>query len=100
LRKWKDRRHAILFQHLPKQGKLTAEAGRDIRRCRDQDPVVKHLLPAYKTKRRLQGPDRTIERRLEPLADQLFDESDADPEQTASGYVSMPRKALRYERGP
>src|SRR5690554_1800090 len=84
LRELEDRRSTILTS-IQEQGKLTPELERDIRRAETKTTLEDLYLP-YKPKRRTRG-QIALEAGLGPLAEQLYDNPELDPQQLAAGFV-------------
>ncbi|MBU4612807.1 RNA-binding transcriptional accessory protein [Achromobacter sp. GG226] len=85
LREMLDRRHAIL-QSVHEQGKLTPELRAAIDAA-DSKQRLEDLYAPYKPKRRTRA-QIAREAGLEPLADQLFANADADPQAAAQAFIN------------
>ncbi|MGB1091191.1 MAG: Tex family protein, partial [Oceanobacter sp.] len=84
LREMEDRRGTIL-KSIEEQGKLTDELKREILTADNKTRLEDLYLP-YKPKRRTKG-QIAIEAGLQPLADQLFENPQLNPEETANAFV-------------
>ncbi|WP_038890220.1 Tex family protein [Vibrio campbellii] len=84
LRELDDRRQTIL-KSIQEQGKLTPELEREITQA-DSKTRLEDLYLPYKPKRRTKG-QIAIEAGLEPLADQLWNHPQTEPESEASKYL-------------
>ena len=84
LRELDDRRQTIL-RSIEEQGKLTEELAHKIQQCESKTELEDLYLP-YKPKRRTKG-QIAIENGLQPLAQQLWEGKDLDPESLASTFV-------------
>ncbi|MBD1391119.1 RNA-binding transcriptional accessory protein [Neiella sp. HB171785] len=84
LRELNDRRDTIL-KSIDQQGKLTPELQEAIRQA-DSKSTLEDLYLPYKPKRRTKG-QIAIEAGLEPLADELLNAANGDPEHMAQAYV-------------
>ncbi|PQJ65311.1 RNA-binding transcriptional accessory protein [Vibrio jasicida] len=84
LRELDDRRQTIL-KSIQEQGKLTPELEQEITRA-DSKTRLEDLYLPYKPKRRTKG-QIAIEAGLEPLADQLWNHPQTEPESEASKYL-------------
>ncbi len=84
LRELEDRRGSILAS-IEEQGKLTPELERDIRQAETKTTLEDLYLP-YKPKRRTRG-QIALEAGLGPLAEQLYDNPELDPQQRAAEFV-------------
>ncbi|MCG6324640.1 RNA-binding transcriptional accessory protein [Vibrio alginolyticus] len=84
LREMDDRRQAIL-KSIQEQGKLTPELEQEIAQA-DSKTRLEDLYLPYKPKRRTKG-QIAIEAGLEPLADQLWNHPQTEPESEASKYL-------------
>ncbi|WP_039985615.1 Tex family protein [Vibrio owensii] len=85
LRELDDRRQTIL-KSIQEQGKLTPELEREITQA-DSKTRLEDLYLPYKPKRRTKG-QIAIEAGLEPLADQLWNHPQTEPESEASKYLN------------
>lgn len=90
LRELEERRSFIL-KTIEGQDKLSAELKADIDKATSKTELEDLYLP-YKPKRRTKG-QIAIEAGLEPLANQLLDNSVLDPEVTATDFIS-PKKGI------
>ncbi|MCV6004064.1 RNA-binding transcriptional accessory protein, partial [Escherichia coli] len=79
-----DRRQTIL-KSIQEQGKLTPELEQEIAQA-DSKTRLEDLYLPYKPKRRTKG-QIAIEAGLEPLADQLWNHPQSEPESEASKYL-------------
>ncbi|WP_104026757.1 Tex family protein [Vibrio jasicida] len=84
LRELDDRRQTIL-KSIQEQGKLTPELEQEITQA-DSKTRLEDLYLPYKPKRRTKG-QIAIEAGLEPLADQLWNHPQTEPEREASKYL-------------
>ncbi|HHB1592880.1 TPA: Tex family protein [Vibrio campbellii] len=84
LRELDDRRQTIL-KSIQEQGKLTPELEQEITQADSKTRLEDFYLP-YKPKRRTKG-QIAIEAGLEPLADQLWNHPQTEPESEASKYL-------------
>ncbi|MEZ8767659.1 Tex family protein [Vibrio alginolyticus] len=84
LREMDDRRQTIL-KSIQEQGKLTPELEQEIAQA-DSKTRLEDLYLPYKPKRRTKG-QIAIEAGLEPLADQLWNNLQTEPESEASKYL-------------
>ncbi len=84
LRELNARRDTIL-ESIKKQGKLTSELEKQIRKA-DSKTLLEDLYLPYKPKRRTKA-QQAREAGLEPLADALLDDRSLLPEQAAEAYV-------------
>ncbi|WP_104048258.1 Tex family protein [Vibrio jasicida] len=84
LRELDDRRQTIL-KSIQEQGKLTPELEQEITQAGSKTRLEDLYLP-YKPKRRTKG-QIAIEAGLEPLADQLWNHPQTEPESEASKYL-------------
>ncbi len=84
LRELEDRRSTILGS-IQEQGKLTPELERDIRNAETKTALEDLYLP-YKPKRRTRG-QIALEAGLGPLAEQLYENPELDPQQLAAEFV-------------
>ncbi|MDW3056162.1 Tex family protein [Vibrio sp. 1978] len=84
LREMDDRRQTIL-RSIQEQGKLTPELEQEIAQA-DSKTRLEDLYLPYKPKRRTKG-QIAIEAGLEPLADQLWNHPQTEPEREASKYL-------------
>ncbi|MGR5530339.1 Tex family protein [Vibrio alfacsensis] len=84
LRELNDRRQTIL-KSIQEQGKLTPELEQAITQA-DSKTRLEDLYLPYKPKRRTKG-QIAIEAGLEPLADQLWDHPQTEPESEAAKYL-------------
>ncbi|KIF52952.1 Tex family protein [Vibrio owensii] len=84
LRELDDRRQTIL-KSVQEQGKLTPELEQEITQA-DSKTRLEDLYLPYKPKRRTKG-QIAIEAGLEPLADQLWNHPQTEPESEASKYL-------------
>ncbi|MEL7327465.1 MAG: Tex family protein [Pseudomonadota bacterium] len=84
LRELDDRRQTIL-KSIHEQGKLTPELEQEITQA-DSKTRLEDLYLPYKPKRRTKG-QIAIEAGLEPLADQLWNHPQTEPESEASKYL-------------
>ncbi|MEF1200639.1 Tex family protein [Vibrio owensii] len=84
LRELDDRRQTIL-NSIQEQGKLTPELEQEITQA-DSKTRLEDLYLPYKPKRRTKG-QIAIEAGLEPLADQLWNHPQTEPESEASKYL-------------
>ncbi|ELA9458754.1 Tex family protein [Vibrio alginolyticus] len=84
LRELDDRRQTIL-KSIQEQGKLTPELEQEITQA-DSKTRLEDLYLPYKPKRRTKG-QIAIEAGLEPLADQLWNHPQTEPENEASKYL-------------
>jgi len=84
LREMDDRRQIIL-KSIQEQGKLTPELEQEIAQA-DSKTRLEDLYLPYKPKRRTKG-QIAIEAGLEPLADQLWNHPQTEPESEASKYL-------------
>ncbi|HHP0465417.1 TPA: Tex family protein [Vibrio harveyi] len=84
LRELDDRRQTIL-KSIQEQGKLTPELEQEITQA-DSKTRLEDLYLPYKPKRRTKG-QIAIEAGLEPLADQLWNYPQTEPESEASKYL-------------
>ncbi len=84
LREMDDRRQTILTS-IQEQGKLTPELEQEIAQA-DSKTRLEDLYLPYKPKRRTKG-QIAIEAGLEPLADQLWNHPQTEPESEASKYL-------------
>lgn len=84
LRELDDRRQTIL-KSIQEQGKLTPELEQEITQA-DSKTRLEDLYLPYKPKRRTKG-QIAIEAGLEPLADQLWNHPQTEPESEASKYL-------------
>lgn len=84
LREMDDRRQTIL-KSIQEQGKLTPELEQEIAQA-DSKTRLEDLYLPYKPKRRTKG-QIAIEAGLEPLADQLWNHPQTEPESEASRYL-------------
>ncbi|MGB9544645.1 Tex family protein [Vibrio harveyi] len=84
LRELDDRRQTIL-KSIQEQGKLTPKLEQEITQA-DSKTRLEDLYLPYKPKRRTKG-QIAIEAGLEPLADQLWNHSQTEPESEASKYL-------------
>ncbi|MET2852614.1 Tex family protein [Vibrio owensii] len=84
LREMDDRRQTIL-KSIQEQGKLTPELEQEITQA-DSKTRLEDLYLPYKPKRRTKG-QIAIEAGLEPLADQLWNHPQTEPESEASKYL-------------
>lgn len=84
LREMDDRRQTIL-KSIQEQGKLTPELEQEIAQA-DSKTRLEDLYLPYKPKRRTKG-QSAIEAGLEPLADQLWNHPQTEPESEASKYL-------------
>ncbi|AUI85047.1 RNA-binding transcriptional accessory protein [Vibrio azureus] len=84
LREMDERRQAIL-KSIQEQGKLTPELEQAITQA-DSKTRLEDLYLPYKPKRRTKG-QIAIEAGLEPLADQLWNHPQTDPEGEANQYI-------------
>ncbi|YCO03530.1 Tex family protein [Vibrio sp. VNB-15] len=84
LRELNDRRQTIL-KSIQEQGKLTPELEQEITQA-DSKTRLEDLYLPYKPKRRTKG-QIAIEAGLEPLADQLWNHPQTEPESEASQYL-------------
>lgn len=84
LREMDDRRKTIL-KSIQEQGKLTPELEQEIAQA-DSKTRLEDLYLPYKPKRRTKG-QIAIEAGLEPLADQLWNHPQTEPESEASKYL-------------
>ena len=84
LRELEDRRSSILAS-IEEQGKLSPELERDIRQA-DTKTTLEDLYLPYKPKRRTRG-QIALEAGLGPLAEQLYDNPELDPQQLAAEFV-------------
>ncbi len=84
LRELDDRRQTIL-KSIQEQGKLTPELEQEIAQA-DSKTRLEDLYLPYKPKRRTKG-QIAIEAGLEPLADQLWNHPQTEPESEASKYL-------------
>lgn len=84
LREMDDRRQTIL-KSIQEQGKLTPELEQEIAQA-DSKTRLEDLYLPYKPKRRTKG-QIAIEAGLEPLADQLWNHPQTEPESEASKYL-------------
>lgn len=84
LREMEDRRSAIL-KNIEEQGKLTDELKSEILKADTKNRLEDLYLP-YKQKRRTKG-QIAIEAGLEPLADQLLENPDLNPEEQATSFI-------------
>lgn len=85
LRDLNERRHSIL-KSIQEQGKLTPELAAAIEQAETKTRLEDLYLP-FKPKRRTKG-QIAIEAGLAPLAQQLWEVADQDPEQAALAYVN------------
>lgn len=85
LRELDDRRQTIL-KSIQEQGKLTPELEQEITQA-DSKTRLEDLYLPYKPKRRTKG-QIAIEAGLEPLADQLWNHPQTEPESEASKYLN------------
>ena len=85
LRELNDRRHVII-KSINDQGKLTPELERELNGVESKTLLEDLYLP-YKPRRRTKG-QIAIEAGLEPLADQLWQHPELDPQQTAHRYLN------------
>ncbi|WP_038185933.1 Tex family protein [Vibrio rhizosphaerae] len=85
LREMDDRRQTIL-KSIQEQGKLTPELEQDIIQA-DSKTRLEDLYLPYKPKRRTKG-QIAIEAGLAPLADQLWEQPQTEPEQAAQAYLN------------
>ncbi|HEX9957871.1 MAG TPA: Tex-like N-terminal domain-containing protein, partial [Fibrella sp.] len=81
-----DKRRDAILSIITEQGKLTPELRKKIEAADSMTELEDLYLP-YKQKRKTRAM-LAIERGLEPLADRIFSLRDANPEQTASRYLS------------
>ncbi len=81
-----DKRRDAILGLITEQGKLTPELRKQIEAADSMTELEDLYLP-YKQKRKTRAM-LAIERGLEPLADRIFSLRDANPEQTASRYLS------------
>ncbi|MFV8410063.1 Tex family protein [Vibrio owensii] len=86
LRELDDRRQTIL-KSIQEQGKLTPELEQEITQA-DSKTRLEDLYLPYKPKRRTKG-QIAIEAGLEPLADQLWNHPQTEPESEASKYLDV-----------
>ncbi|WP_187992575.1 Tex family protein [Vibrio harveyi] len=84
LRELDDRRQTIL-KSIQEQGKLTPELEQEVTQA-DSKTRLEDLYLPYKPKRRTKG-QIAIEAGLEPLADQLWNHPQTEPESEASKYL-------------
>ena len=84
LRELEDRRSSILAS-IQDQGKLTPELERDIRQAETKTTLEDLYLP-YKPKRRTRG-QIALEAGLGPLAEQLYENPQLDPQQLAADFI-------------
>ena len=84
LRELDDRRQTIL-KSIQEQGKLTPELEQEITQA-DSKTRLEDLYLPYKPKRRTKG-QIAIEAGLEPLADELWNQPQTEPESEASKYL-------------
>ncbi|EPP5334357.1 Tex family protein [Vibrio harveyi] len=84
LRELDDRRQTIL-KSIQEQGKLTPELEQELTQA-DSKTRLEDLYLPYKPKRRTKG-QIAIEAGLEPLADQLWNHPQTEPESEASKYL-------------
>ncbi|ENP8413175.1 RNA-binding transcriptional accessory protein [Vibrio alginolyticus] len=84
LREMDDRRQTIL-KSIQEQGKLTPELEQEIAQA-DSKTRLEDLYLPYKPKRRTKG-QIAIEAGLEPLADQLWNHPQTEPESEANKYL-------------
>ncbi|AYO08021.1 RNA-binding transcriptional accessory protein [Vibrio campbellii] len=84
LRELDDRRQTIL-KSIQEQGKLTPDLEQEINQA-DSKTRLEDLYLPYKPKRRTKG-QIAIEAGLEPLADQLWNHPQTEPESEASKYL-------------
>ena len=82
-----DKRRDAILSNITEQGKLTPELRRKIDAA-DSLTELEDLYLPYKQKRKTRAM-LAIERGLEPLADRIFGLRDANPEQSASRYLSV-----------
>ena len=90
LRELEDRKQTIL-KSIEEQGKLTSELSQKITQTLSKTELEDLYLP-YKPKRRTRG-QIAIEAGLEPLADDLWQHSELNPEAEAEKYVN-PEKGI------
>ncbi|CAK6716964.1 transcriptional accessory protein [Vibrio harveyi] len=90
LRELDDRRQTIL-KSIQEQGKLTPELEQEITQA-DSKTRLEDLYLPYKPKRRTKG-QIAIEAGLEPLADQLWNHPQTEPESEASKYLDADKGA-------
>lgn len=81
-----DKRRESILNTITEQGKLTPDLRKKLEGAGSLAELEDLYLP-YKQKRKTRAM-LAIERGLEPLADQIFSLRDANPEQTASRYLS------------
>ncbi|MBI0151370.1 RNA-binding transcriptional accessory protein, partial [Bifidobacterium sp. M0353] len=90
LRELEDRKQTIL-KSIEEQGKLTPELSQKITQTLSKTELEDLYLP-YKPKRRTRG-QIAIEAGLEPLADDLWQRPDLNPEAEAEKYID-PEKGV------
>ena len=86
LREFNERRSVIL-KSIDDQGKLSVELKQAINAAQSKTELEDLYLP-FKPKRRTKG-QIAIEAGLEPLAEQLLNNSSLNPEQTATAYINV-----------
>lgn len=91
LRELSERRDSII-NSIQQQGKLSAELEQQLQHA-DTKTRLEDLYLPFKPKRRTKG-QIAIEAGLEPLAEQLWQRPDGQPEQVAQGYLN-PDKGIQ-----
>ncbi|MGF1740866.1 RNA-binding transcriptional accessory protein [Vibrio profundum] len=91
LRELNERRDSII-NSIQQQGKLSAELEQQLQQA-DTKTRLEDLYLPFKPKRRTKG-QIAIEAGLEPLAEQLWQRPDSQPEQVAQGYLN-PDKGIQ-----
>ncbi|WP_298716909.1 Tex family protein [uncultured Oceanisphaera sp.] len=84
LRELEDRR-AVILNSISEQGKLSDALKKELLSA-DTKTRLEDLYLPYKPKRRTKG-QMAIEAGLQPLADQLFDDPNQDPQLLAAGFI-------------
>ncbi|RTE86452.1 MULTISPECIES: Tex family protein [Gammaproteobacteria] len=79
-------RKAVILKSIQEQEKLTPELSNSIQNCTSKTELEDLYLP-YKPKRRTKG-QIAIEAGIEPLADQLLTDNNADPEALAAEFIN------------
>lgn len=79
-------RKAFVLQSIEEQGKLTDELRKRIEQCYDPTELEDIYLP-YKRKRKTRA-SMAREKGLEPLAQAIFNQTKAQPESLAQGYIT------------
>jgi uncharacterized protein len=90
-----DKRKESVLKSIKEQGKLTDALRKQIEQA-DTMAQVEDLYLPYKPKRRTKA-TTAREKGLEPLAQQLFEQTNSDPEQLAQTYVNSEKEVNTVE---